>query len=230
VTASMPRTEAGGRAGRASLDTTVVLGTTLGTGAAAWALTVSRMHGMDMGVATPLGSLAFFMSVWVPMTVAMMLPGTVPALLAVRRAQRRAANAALLVAGYGAVWTLFGLAVYGVYRPHGTTVAGVVVVAAGLYELTPVKRRFREVCRGRVRSGWVLGLCCVGSSGGLMLAMVALGVMSLPWMAVTAGVILFQKLLPPRGVLDASLAVAVLALGIAVIVAPSSVPALVRPV
>src|SRR5450755_3378500 len=65
--------------GRAGRDTAVALTATVGLGAAAWILTIERMHGMDMGVATRFGSLPDFLSVWVPMMVAMMLPGTAPA-------------------------------------------------------------------------------------------------------------------------------------------------------
>ncbi|HEX9549175.1 MAG TPA: DUF2182 domain-containing protein, partial [Acidimicrobiales bacterium] len=75
-----------------------------------------------------------------------------------------------------------------------------------------------------------LGLCCVGSSVGLMLMMVALGVMSVTWMAVTTAAVLAQKLLPPRAAIDVPVAMAIAALGIAVIVAPSSVPGLVQPI
>jgi len=62
-----------------------------------------------------------------------------------------------------------------------------------------------------------------------MLMMVALGVMSVTWMAVAAGVVVAQKLLPSRASIDVPVAIAIAALGIAVIVAPSSVPGLVRP-
>ena len=62
-----------------------------------------------------------------------------------------------------------------------------------------------------------------------MLMMIALGVMSLTWMAVIAGVQLVQKLVPPIAAVDIPVAVAILALGIAVIAAPASVPGLVQP-
>src|SRR4051812_30824593 len=55
------------------------LATTLGLAAAAWIVTVRQMHGMDMGVATQLGSFAFFVALWVAMMAAMMLPGAVQA-------------------------------------------------------------------------------------------------------------------------------------------------------
>ncbi len=54
------------------------LAATVGIGTASWFLTVQRMSGMDMGVATRLGSFPYFLSVWVPMMAAMMLPGSGP--------------------------------------------------------------------------------------------------------------------------------------------------------
>ena len=49
---------------------------TLGLGAASWVVSVWQMSGMDIGVATRLGSFAFFAAVWVAMMAAMMLPGS----------------------------------------------------------------------------------------------------------------------------------------------------------
>jgi predicted metal-binding membrane protein len=184
---------------------------------------------MDMGVATRLGSLSYFLSVWVPMMAAMMLPGAAPSARRLARAGGRVPDVALYVGSYLAVWAVFGIAVYALYRPHGTATAGAFAVAAGAYELTPLKRRCREMCRDQMSSGLELGLCCVGSSIGLMLMMVALGVMSVTWMGVTAGAVLAQKLLPPRAAIDVAVAIAIAALGIAIIVAPSSVPGVVQP-
>ena len=123
---------------------------------------------MDMGVATQLGSLGFFAALWVAMMAAMMLPGAAPAV--VRRAQAGGGVRAvpLFVGSYLAVWALVGVAVYAVYRPHGTVAAGALVIAAGAYEFTPLKRHFRRRCRESTRSGFGFGLCCVGSSIGLM--------------------------------------------------------------
>jgi hypothetical protein len=50
--------------------------------------------------------------------------------------------------------------------------------------------------------------------------------MSLLWMAVIAGVVLVQKLLPPRAALDVPVALAIIGFGIAVLAVPSSVPGL----
>jgi predicted metal-binding membrane protein len=202
---------------------------TIGLGAAGWIVTVQRMQGMDMGVATRLGSLPYFLSVWVPMMAAMMLPGTAPVVQRVVRVGGRLLDIPRYLGGYLAIWAGCGIAVYAAYRPHGTVAGGALTVAAGIYELTSMKRRFRQTCRDRVSSGLELGLCCVGSSIGLMLLMVALGVMSLTWISVIAVVVLVQKLLPPKAAVDVAVAMAIIALGVAVIIAPSSVPGLVQP-
>jgi predicted metal-binding membrane protein len=207
-------------------DTTAALIATLGLAAAAWFLAVRQMNGMDMGVATPLGSFAFFVALWVSMMAAMMLPGAVPAVLRCARAGVRAVP--VFVVSYLAVWTLVGVVVFAVYRPHGTAAAGAVAIAAGLYELTPLKRHFRRRCRENVGSGVAFGLYCVGSSIGLMLMLVALSVMSVTWMCVIAILVLAQKLLPAQALLDVPLALAIAGLGIVIVVAPSWVPGLIQ--
>jgi predicted metal-binding membrane protein len=199
---------------------------TLGLAAASWVGAVRQMSGMDMGVATRLDSFGFFLVLWVSMMAAMMLPGAAAA--AVRRAQASGQVRAvpLFVGSYLAVWTLVGLAVYAVYQPHGSVAAGVVAIAAGVYELTPVKQRFRRRCRDSVGSGFEFGIYCVGSSIGLMLILVALGVMSIAWMGIIAVLSVAQKLVPAKAALDVPLALAMVGLGALIIVAPSSVPGL----
>jgi predicted metal-binding membrane protein len=194
-----------------------------------WVLTVRQMSGMNMGVGTELGSLAFFLGIWAPMMAAMMLPGAVPAIL--QRAGRSGVLRAVtpFVMSYIAVWTLVGVLVYALYRPHGTLLAAIVVIAAGVYELTPMKRRCRERCRERVESGFGFGLECVGSSIGLMAVLVVVGVMSIAWMSVITIVLVVQKLLPARTALDLPIALAILALGLVIVISPSSVPGLMPP-
>lgn len=191
----------------------VTLTAILGVAAASWAVAVDRMDGMDMGVETELGSLGFFVAAWIPMMAAMMLPGAAPAVL---DGARRVRAGLLFTGSYLAVWSLLGLAVYALYGPHGSIAAGAVTVAAGRYELTSLKRACRRRCREEPRSGLSYGLACVGSSIGLMATFVALGIMSVTWMAVVALVIVAQKLLPPRAALDVALALALVALGIVV--------------
>jgi len=114
-----------------------------------------------------------------------------------------------------------GLALEMLWPAHGFVVAGVVTIAAGLYEVTPFKRDCRRRCREEVRSGLDFGLNCVGSSIGLMAMFAALGVMSMGWMAAVAAVVVAQKVLPPARSIDVPLAAAGVALGVVVAVEPS---------
>jgi predicted metal-binding membrane protein len=205
------------------------LAATLGIAAASWLVAIRQMNGMDMGVATRLGSFAFFVGLWVWMMAAMMLPGAAPAVSRSAQASGRRRAVPLFIGLYLAVWTVVGVAVYVFYRPHGPVAAGAVVIAAGVYELTPLKRHFRRRCRESVRSGFEFGLYCVGSSIGLMLVLVALSVMSIAWMSVVAILILAQKLLPARPAIDVPLATAIIGLGILIVIEPLSVPGIAPP-
>jgi predicted metal-binding membrane protein len=201
---------------------------TIGLAAASWVVAVPQMNGMDMGVATTLGPFAFFVALWVLMMAAMMLPGAAPAV--VRHARGRRVRAVpLFIGSYLAVWTLVGIAVYALYRPHGSLAAGVVAIVAGVYELTPLKQQFRRRCRESVHSGLEFGLYCVGSSIGLMLLLVAVSVMSVTWMAGIAVLILAQKIVPARTAVDVPIALAVVGLGVLIAISPLAVPGLTPP-
>ncbi len=210
--------------GPRTAGTAAVLTAMLALAAAAWVVAVQQMQGMDMGVATELGSFQFFVAVWVSMMAAMMLPGALPALIHRARAGRPVLAVPLFAVSYLAVWTLVGLVVYALYHPHGPAAAGALTVAAGFYELTPLKRTCRRRCRQNVRSGSRFGFYCVGSSIGLMLVLLAAGAMSVTWMCLIAVLVVAQKLLPPRALLDVPLALALVGLGIAIAAAPSSIP------
>jgi predicted metal-binding membrane protein len=218
---------------------------------------------MDAGPGTALGALGWYVGIWVTMMAAMMLPSAAPMVLLFakvsgsRREQGAFVPTWVFVAGYIAVWTVYGLAAYGAYRlivaagtdwlawdRAGPYVAGGALVAAGLYELTPLKDVCLKHCRsplhfvlggwrpGRVgafRMGVEHGGFCVGCCWGLMLALFALGVMSLFWMAVVAAGIFVQKIVPRGELLTRVFAVALVGLGIWVAAAPSSVPGLVQP-
>jgi predicted metal-binding membrane protein len=212
-----------------SAATSAALAATLALPVGLWLVSARQMDGMDMGVATELGSFPSFVALWLTMMGAMMLPGATPAVLRRAHAGRRVDTVPLFVGSYLAVWTLVGVAVYAVYRPHGTAVAGGLAIAAGIYEIAPLKRHFREHCRQGSHSGLEFGLSCVGSSIGLMLLFVALGVMSVLWMAVIALLIAAQKLLPPRAAIDVPVTLGILGLGVLILVAPSSVPGLTPP-
>jgi predicted metal-binding membrane protein len=218
-----------GRAPGPAIAPAIALTAVLGLAAACWAVAAWLMDGMDMGVATRPGPFWFFAAAWVTMMAAMMLPGAAPA-VARRAAASGTVRAALLFTGcYLAIWALAGVAAYALDRPHGALAAGLVVIAAGGYELTAVKRDFRRRCREGADLGLRYGLCCLGSSVGLMAALVALGVMSLFWMAVLAVVVSAQKLLPAKAAVDVPLALALAGLGLVIVIAPALIPGLVPP-
>jgi len=214
---------------------------------AAWVVTIDRMRGMDDGPGTDLGGVGWYLGVWVTMTAAMMLPTAAPV---ARHVARRASHVPTLLftAGYLAVWTAYGLLAYGVYQIVGSLdigplswdrsgpyVAGGAIVAAGLYELTPLKRLCLRRCRtarhggNAFQSGLVHGLDCVGCSGALMAVLFVLGAMSLVWMAVVAVAIFAEKVLPRGPELALVLAIAIVALGVWVAVSPATVPGLTEP-
>jgi predicted metal-binding membrane protein len=224
--------------------TTIVL---ISGAAAAWGVTVDRMRGMDAGPGTDLRGVGWYLGIWVTMTAAMMLPSAAPAARHVARLARRVPTL-LFTAGYLAVWTGYGLLAYGVFQlvtsfdiswlawdRGGPVAAGGVIVAAGLYELTPLKRLGLRRCRSAplggnaFRSGLAYGLECVGCSGALMAVLFVLGVMSLFWMAVVAVAIFAEKVLPRGPRLVPAFAVALVVLGIWVAVSPASVPGLTEP-
>jgi predicted metal-binding membrane protein len=204
--------------------TAAALTLTFGVAGASWVIAVRQMHDMDMGPATELGSFAFFITRWMCMMAAMMLPGATPAVLRHARISGRVRAVPLFVGSYLVIWALVGIAVYGLYRPHGSGTAGAVAIAAGVYELTPLKQEFRRSCRAAGRSGFEFGLYCVGSSIGLMLMLVTLGVMSLMWMGVIAVLVVAQKLLPPKAAIDIPLALGIIGLGNIIVMAPSWIP------
>jgi predicted metal-binding membrane protein len=216
----------------------------LGAAGLAWLVTFERMRGMDEGPGTDLGGLGWYLGIWVTMTAAMMLPSVLPHVVRLARQ----APALLFTVGYLAVWTGYGLAAYGLYRlvtsfdtgwlawdEAGPYVTGGLIVAAGIYELTPLKQRSLRRCRsaqhadGAFRTGLVHGLDCVGCSGGLMVVLFAVGVMSLFWMAVVAAAIFAEKVVPQGFRLSRVVALALVVLGIWVAAAPSSVPGLTEP-
>jgi predicted metal-binding membrane protein len=230
----------------------------------AWVVTVARMRGMDDGPGTDLGGLGWYVGIWVTMMAAMMLPSVAPMVLVFTHVSReRARRGGTLVptwvflAGYFVVWTLYGLVGYGAYRlitafdtdvlawqRGGPYLAGIAIVAAGVYELTPLKQLCLRHCRsplhfvlsgwrsgrvGGLRMGVEHGTYCVGCCWGLMVILFALGVMSLLWMAVVAAAIFAQKVLPGMHRLSLPIAVAFVAFGVFVAAAPNRVPGLTRP-
>jgi predicted metal-binding membrane protein len=236
----------------------------LGAALVTWIVTVLRMRGMDAGPGTGLGSVGWYVGVWVTMMAAMMLPSAAPMVLLFHRVSAERARRGqsfvptwLFVLSYLAVWTVYGLVAYGLYRlvvhfgsdflawdRGGPYVAGAAIGIAGIYELTPLKSVCLRHCRsplsfvlggwregrlGAVRMGIQHGDYCVGCCWGLMVVLFALGVMSLTWMAVVAGLIFAQKILPRGELLTRVFAVAFVGVAVWVAAAPGSVPGLTQP-
>ena len=73
------------------------------------------------------------------------------------------------------------------------------------------------------------GAWCVGCCWALMLSLFALGIMSITWMAVIAGLIAFQKVVPWSRAAAYGTAVVLLCLGLVVLASPESLPGLTTP-
>ena len=243
-------------AARVRLGLVAVLFTLAGIG---WWSTVDRMRGMDEGPWTGLGTLGWFLGVWVVMMAAMMFPSVAPTIALYSRMsrQRSALLPLLFTAGYLLTWTGAGVCAFAMgevvtrisggalaWDRAGRWIAGCTLVVAAVYELTPLK----DVCLGKCRSplGFLLGqwregrwgalrmgakngAWCVGCCWALMASLFALGVMSVIWMALVAGVIAVEKTVPWRRAATYGTAALLLILGVLLLTAPDAVPALTVP-
>jgi predicted metal-binding membrane protein len=231
-----------------------------------WLITDRRMAGMDAGPGTDLGSFGFYISSWVVMMAAMMFPSIVPMVLVYRLIERRRrelqqltrrGSTTLFITGYLVSWTVFGALAYalfvgvrslsiGVFSWHrgGPYLAGGVLLAAAIYQLTPAKDACLRRCRGplqfltdawrdgplgALRMGIEHGAWCIGCCWALMAALFALGVMSIGWMLLIAALIAIEKLVPWKTSATRTIATALTALGMAIALVPSHVPGLTLP-
>ena len=244
----------------------VLVGLLLGLALIGWLVTGRRMEGMDAGPGGDLGALGFFVTTWVVMMAAMMFPSIWPMVAIYARLQRArhesggsaaTGTTGLFVAGYLLVWTIAGLAAFGLFAivtslsidalswdRAGRYVAGSVILLAAGYQLTPLKHACLRRCRGplsflleswrdgrggALRMGAVHGAWCLGCCWALMAALFALGVMSVGWMVLVAALIALEKLAPWQWVATRGVAVILVILGIAVATTPAQVPGLTVP-
>jgi predicted metal-binding membrane protein len=241
---------------RSRLGLVVLLFILAGVG---WWWTVHQMRGMDTGPWSALGGFGWFLGVWVVMMAAMMLPSVAPTVaLYSRMTQNRSAMLSLIfVGGYLVSWSAAGLVAVAIgaaasavagsslqWDHAGRVLAGMTLLVAAGYQLSPLK----DVCLGKCRSplGMLLGswrdgglgalrmgvkngAWCVGCCWGLMASLFALGVMSVIWMAVVAGLIATEKTLPWGRPAACGTAVVMLALGVMLLAAPSALPGLTIP-
>ena len=200
--------------------------------------------GMPMTPMTPMAPMApgwtpsytaLMLGMWTVMMTAMMLPSAAPAVLRMSGraglgpadAASRVGRAAWFAAGYLVIWAGFGAAATGLQRAldaahllsdamavRSAAFAGLVVVAAGLYQLTPLKRACLERCRalddclagGQTRraphavlQGLRYGVSCIGCCAALMSLLFVGGLMNVAWAAAIAIWVLAEKTLPWGG-------------------------------
>jgi predicted metal-binding membrane protein len=181
----------------------------------------STIGGMAMG---GIAGAAVFLSAWAVMMVAMMVPATLPLILLYRtiarnrlsRLRARVGMLTLLV-GYITVWTAAGLPVYAyaLYAEGAGSLASILpallLIVGGAYQFTPLKRicharcssplfflmqNWRPGTTGAMRLGMLHGVDCLGCCAGLMVGLVALGIMNLAWMLTAAVIIFAEKTIP----------------------------------
>ncbi|MGH2982323.1 MAG: DUF2182 domain-containing protein [Solirubrobacterales bacterium] len=155
----------------ASIDRSqaILIGGLLMLAVVGWTVTDERMHGMDAGPGTHLGTLGFYVVAWVVMMAAMMFPSIWPMIGMYTRVQQGkrergkvalSGATALFVCGYLVTWTAAGLVGYAVFEvarslsidtlswdQGGPYLAGAVIVAAAAYQLTPLKDACLRKCR-----------------------------------------------------------------------------------
>jgi predicted metal-binding membrane protein len=240
---------------RAELGIVAVL---LGAAGLAWWSTTERMAGMNAGPGTDLGALGWFTGVWAVMMAAMMLPSFAPTAAVYAALVRREPSRVLLFAGgYLLVWSVAGVAAYGLFEFGKSLFAGAlawhvggrwlaagVLVLAALYQLTPFKHAFLTRCRSPLRylgatwresrsGSFLMGLhsggWCIGCSWALMAALFALGVMSLTWMALIAGLVALEKVVPWGHAAKLTTACVLVVFAVGILAVPHEVPGFVVP-
>jgi predicted metal-binding membrane protein len=227
--------------------------------AGGWVWTGREMRGMDNGPWSALGGFGWFVGVWVVMMAAMMFPSVAPTVALYARMTRQGSPVSpfAFVAGYLSTWAAAGVAAYGIaalatrvggddlsWAHAGRPIAGATLLVAAGYELTPLKDVCLGKCRsplgtllgswrdgpaGAVRMGVTNGAWCVGCCWALMASLFALGVMSVSWMALVAGLIAVEKTLPWRRMVTYGTTAVLLGLGILLLVVPQALPALTIP-
>ncbi len=208
------------------------------------------MNGMSMSVETM--SAAGFLLAWLAMMIAMMLPAMTPVvkLYALASRQRRVAPLSFFVSGYLVVWLILGVPAYFAWRwlnvPMAdgadwvARLAGGAFVAAGIWQLTPLKELCLKNCRspmsfflrygGRIqqplgasRMGATHGLFCVGCCWAMFVVLIAVGTMNIGWMLILTALIVTEKTFRHGERVATLAAIAFLILGALLLVSPGTI-------
>ena len=211
--------------------------------------------GIDMSMAdmpmdpepwSPAQALLMFAMWWV-MMIAMMVPSAAPMILlfaAIKRKQTADSpvfSSWLFLAGYLVIWAGFSLIAVslqwgldqagllsGMMASTSTLLAGIILLAAGLYQLTPIKRACLHYCQnpvlflsrhwqpdamGALRMGFRHGSYCVGCCWFLMALLFVVGVMNLAWIAAVAIYVGLEKMLTRSRWLSSAVGAGLIAVG-----------------
>ena len=222
---------------------------------AAWAqvvfssMAMDDMAGVGMAMRPTFAEGLAYVSAWSVMMTAMMLPSALP-MIGLSAATQRNASAALKAVRVGSftlmylgLWALTGVPVYFASVALGAMgdgtlayVVAAVLIAAGIFQLSPLKHMCLRHCRsplgflfGHWREGWDGGLAmgrahamyCLGCCWALMLVLVVVGAMGLAWVLLIAAAVAAEKLLPRGEWIARTTGIALVILGIAVAVRPS---------
>jgi predicted metal-binding membrane protein len=246
-----------------------ILGGLIALSAIGWGLVVwqagsdssMHMHGeMEMGLDFTMGMTApLFLGMWVAMMVAMMFPAAAPMILLfdrVERGKREAGRSyvptAYFVGAYLAIWTAFGVAAFALavlvdrlaadaswVSEEWARLAGVLLIAAGLYQLTPLKNVCLSKCQspmsflmtswrdgkvGAIRMGLLHGCYCLGCCWLFFVILLPLGVMNVAAMVVIAALVFGEKCLPVGDRLARAAALVLVVYGVVVTLIPGAFP------
>ena len=235
----------------------LILGVLIALSVVAWTVTVWQMGGMGFGWVTgsmtmgrpfSIVNALVYVGVWGVMMVAMMFPAVAPVaglfagLTRQKTGQRqKIAPVWIFVSGYAVLWTLTGGVGYAadlgvqrlpgrfpVLQTHAAQIGGGLLIAAGAYQLTPLKNRCLDHCRspfgflmaswrdgyvGAFRMGLTHGGYCLACCWSLMMVMFVMGSMNLVWMGLLAIVIFLEKSLPSGVRFGHGVGVGLIALG-----------------
>ena len=251
------------RANPLSVQRNIILGLLLALAAAAWAALVWHSADADMDITMASSTMGLraplFLTIWVIMMVAMMFPTAAPMILTFHKVQagkRQRGDAFVstwvFVAAYILVWTLAGVAAYAgalaaeaiaaraaLSPATAARIGGTVLVAAGIYQLTPLKDLCLSKCRtpisfimmswrdgaaGALRMGLLHGAYCLGCCWLLFVILFPLGIMNIAAMVIITLVIFAEKTLPWGRLASRAAAVALVLYGALVITTPELLP------
>jgi predicted metal-binding membrane protein len=244
----------------------LILGTLLILAAIAWGVLIWQTHGMNnQGMGLTMGmSAALFIALWAVMMVAMMLPSAAPMILMFsavyagkRQKEQPFVPTWIFVSAYLLVWILCGALAYPLalgadklasqsmwIMENAARFGGIILVAAGLYQLSPLKRICLSKCRtplqfiltswrdgygGTFRMGFEHGIYCLGCCWLLFVILFPLGIMNIAVMALVTVLIFAEKAFPIGPRIAQLAALVLIAYGVLVIFMPNFLPTMQTP-